>query len=231
MYKGKSFLALIPARGGSKGILRKNIINIEGKPLIQYTIEQAKMSKYMDRVIVSTEDNEIAEISVKLGAEVPFLRSKELAKDNTKTISVVIDLLKKLEEIGSKYDYVVLLQPTQPLRKSFHIDEAIKKIVEIGGESLVSVSEVNEHPILMRTIEEDNTVRSLLGINSTVRRQEFPKIFKVNGAIYINKVSGNFNNETSLNDNKLAYVMDKKYDLDIDEAEDLEILKLRLRKF
>ena len=94
MYKGKSFLALIPARGGSKGILRKNIINIEGKPLIQYTIEQAKMSKYMDRVIVSTEDNEIAEISVKLGAEVPFLRSKELAKDNTKTISVVIDLLK-----------------------------------------------------------------------------------------------------------------------------------------
>ena len=84
MYKGKSFLALIPARGGSKGILRKNIINIEGKPLIQYTIEQAKMSKYMDRVIVSTEDNEIAEISVKLGAEVPFLRSKELAKDNTK---------------------------------------------------------------------------------------------------------------------------------------------------
>ncbi|MED0717297.1 acylneuraminate cytidylyltransferase family protein [Aeribacillus composti] len=229
MYKGRTFLAIIPARGGSKGIPRKNITIINGKPLIQYTIDEAKNSKYLDRIIVSTEDKEIAEVAKKCGAEVPFLRPKELATDNAKTIDALIHAVKELEKRGSKYCYVVLLQPTQPLRKSWHIDEAIKKIVETNEESLVSVSEVKEHPILMRTIGEDGKVKNLMEISSTVRRQDFPTFYKVNGAIYINKINENFTNNTSLNDNKLAYLIDKKYDLDIDEAVDLEFFKLFLR--
>lgn len=228
MYKNKSILGLIPARGGSKGIPRKNIVNVNGKPLIQYTIEAAKESKYLDRIVVSTEDAEIADIAVKCGAEVPFLRPKELARDETKTIDVLLDAVKKLNNLGYKYDYLVLLQPTQPLRKSFHIDEAIEKIIDTNAESLVSVSEVRDHPILMKTIDENSEAKSLLGYRSDVRRQDFRKVYKVNGAIYINILNTNFNKDTSLNDNKLAYIMDKKYDLDIDEPEDLDLLKLRI---
>jgi CMP-N,N'-diacetyllegionaminic acid synthase len=229
MYKGKKFVAIIPARGGSKGIPRKNITIINGKPLIQYTIDEAKNSKYLDKIIVSTDDKEIAEVAMRCGAEVPFLRPKELGTDNAKTIDALIHAVTELEKRGSKYDYVVLLQPTQPLRKSWHIDEAIQKIVNTNEESLVSVSEVKEHPILMRTIGEDGKVKNLMEISSTVRRQDFPTFYKVNGAIYINKINENFTKNTSLNDNKLAYLMDKKYDLDIDEPVDLEFFKLFLR--
>lgn len=228
MYKYKNILAIIPARGGSKGIYKKNIIDVNGKPLIQYTIDAAKKSKYIDRIIVSTDDKEIANIALKCGAEVPFLRSKELAEDHTKTIDVVMDVLKKLDYLGYQYDYMVLLQPTQPLRESFHIDEAIEKIIERNGESLISISEVKEHPILMKIIDENGETRNLLGHRSDIRRQDFQKVYRVNGAIYINKLSERFNNSVSLNDNKLAYIMDKKYDLDIDEPEDLSMLRLRL---
>ena len=228
MYKEKTFLAVIPARGGSKGIPRKNIIDIDGKPLIQYTIDSAKQSKYIDKIIVSTEDKEIADISIMNGVEIPFLRSKELAEDNTRTIDVLLDTIEKLKKLGYEYDYVVLLQPTQPLRKSFHIDEAIEKIVKHNKDSLLSVSEVKEHPILMKIVDDNDEVKSLLGLSSDKRRQDFQKIYKVNGAIYINRLNKNFNKNISLNDNKLVYIMDKKYDLDIDEPEDLNILKLRV---
>lgn len=230
MYKGKRFLAIIPARGGSKGIPRKNIKNINGKPLIQYTIDEAKGSKYLDKIIVSTDDEEIAEVALHCGAEVPFLRPKELAQDGSKTIDTLIHVLKELNSMMDNYNYLVLLQPTQPMRKSWHIDEAIESIIEKDEESLVSVSLVNENPILTRTINKYGTLEKILNINSTVRRQDFPKYYKVNGAIYINKIDSNFNENTSLNDNKLAYVMDKAYDVDIDEEIDIEMFELMLNK-
>jgi len=230
MYKDKTFLAIIPARSGSKGIPKKNIKIIGGKPLIQFTIEESLKSKYIDRVIVSTDDIEIAEISKKCGAEVPFIRPIELASDYSKTIDSLVHAIEKLKLMGSTYDYIVLLQPTQPLRRYWHIDEAIEKIVNLKGSSLVSVSEVKEHPILIREINENGILKNLLRTESTIRRQDFPKYYKVNGAIYINKIDEEFNNNTSLNDNKLPYIMDKKYDLDIDSPLDLEILKILLTK-
>ncbi|MEJ8552660.1 acylneuraminate cytidylyltransferase family protein [Tepidibacter sp. Z1-5] len=226
MYKGKTFLGIIPARGGSKGIPRKNIVNINGKPLIQYTIDESKNSKYLDRIVVSTDDDEIADISKKCGAEVPVLRPKELATDKAKTIDAVIYTIEKLKNHNSEYDYVVLLQPTQPLKKSWHIDEAIVKIVDSDRESLVSISKAKEHPILMRTLEDNGEVKKLIKVNSTIRRQDFPLVYKVNGAIYINKINDNFTKDISLNDNKLAYIMDEKYDLDIDEPIDLKKFEL-----
>ncbi|KHF38715.1 acylneuraminate cytidylyltransferase family protein [Halalkalibacter okhensis] len=229
MYKGSKILAIIPARGGSKGIPGKNIIDVNGKPLIQYTIDAAKGSRYIDKVVVSTDSTEIAEVAKSCGAEVPFLRPDFLASDSAKTIDALVHCVKKLQDCGEKYDYIVLLQPTQPLRTSLHIDEAIMEIINSGVTSLVSISLVKEHPILMRTLNaEKATLSNLLKTPSTVRRQDFPNYYKVNGAIYINSIK-HFNNTISLNDNKHAYIMDQKYDLDIDDYNDLELLRIILK--
>jgi CMP-N,N'-diacetyllegionaminic acid synthase len=228
MYKNKKILAVIPARGGSKGIPEKNIVEVNGRPLIDYTISEALKSKYLDNVIVSTDSEKIAEIAKKCRAEVPFLRPKNLAEDQSKTIDVLINLIYQLTATDIFFDYIVLLQPTQPLRKSFHIDEAIELAIDNEYKSLLSVNLVQEHPILVRTIDNQGRLKNLLNINSTVRRQDFPTYYKVNGAIYINKIDDDFNENTSLNDNQYSYIMDKEYDLDIDEPLDLEVLKIKL---
>jgi len=220
MYKDKHFIAIIPARGGSKGIPNKNIVEVVGKPLIAYTIETALQSKYLDRVVVSTDSEKIACISKDWGADVPFLRPSHLATDNAKTIDTIIHTLEQVEE---KYDYVMLLQPTQPLRRVKHIDEAIEQIVEKNQHSLVSISPVKQHPILMRKIDENGRAISLLGENSTVRRQDFREVYIVDGTIYINKIDENLTSETSLNDNEYVYYTNDN-SIDIDTFDDLEIL-------
>ena len=228
MKKENKILAIIPARAGSKGIKDKNIIDLNGKPLIAYSIEAAKKSKYIDRIVVSTDGEEIARVAKEWGADVPFLRPDYLASDTAKTIDAMVHCIETLKEMGEEYDYVVLLQPTQPLRKAKHIDEAIEQLISSGEESLVSISKVKDHPILIRTLDNTGHVVNLLNTSSTQRRQDFPDYYKVNGAIYINKLNENFNLETSLNDNRLAYVMNEKYDVDIDELLDLKIAELML---
>ncbi|MBD1383011.1 acylneuraminate cytidylyltransferase family protein [Metabacillus arenae] len=227
MYEGKRFLAVIPARGGSKGIPKKNIIELKGKPLIHYTIEAAKSSKFIDDVIVTTDSEEIASVAKEAGAEIPFIRPAELASDTAKSIDVLIHAITELEKAGRFYDYLVLLQPTQPLRLSMHIDGAIEKIVKTGKSSLTSVSPVQEHPILIRSVNESEELEPVLKTSSTVRRQDFPEFYKVNGAIYINKIE-DLTNNTSLNDNQVPYMMEYRYSIDIDELIDLEIAKIFL---
>ncbi|MGX9933546.1 acylneuraminate cytidylyltransferase family protein [Virgibacillus salarius] len=222
MYKGKQILAIIPARGGSKGIPRKNIIPIHNKPLIQYTIDEALLSNYLDEIIVSTDDKEIAQISINLGANVPYLRPEKLAQDHSRTIDTVMHVVEKQKEHGYNYDYVVVLQPTQPLRKHWHIDEAIESVINNNHESLVSVTKVKEHPILMRTINKNNKLENIINKTSTLRRQDFPEVYKVNGAIYINNTA-TLHSNTSLNDNKYSYIMEEKFDLDIDDLKDVEL--------
>ena len=230
MYKDKRFLAIIPARAGSKGIKDKNIIDLCGKPLIAYSIESALKSKYIDRVIVSTDGEKIAKVAKEYGADVPFLRPDYLASDTAKTIDCMMHCIEELYNLGDKYDYVVLLQPTQPLRESYHIDEAIELILKEDEEGLVSICKVKEHPILMRKLNENSRVENLLSISSTQRRQDFKEFYRVNGVIYINKINENLNLNTSLNDNKLAYIMDEKYSVDIDELLDVKIAKLMIKE-
>lgn len=225
MYKNNRIFALIPARGGSKGIPKKNIKEVKGRPLIDYTISEALKSSYLDYTMVSTDTNEIAEIALECGAQVPFLRDESLASDEAKTIDVMVDAVRKLGEIEGTFDYVVLLQPTQPLRTAGHIDAAIEEVVDKPLDSLIGVNEVEEHPILMRTINGNNELENVLDTGSTVRRQDFDTYYKVNGALYINKLGENFNSSTSLNDNKHPFIMDKKYDLDIDEPKDLKLFE------
>ena len=230
MKKTNKILAIIPARSGSKGIKNKNIINLNGKPLISYTIESALKSKYIDDVIVSTDGVEIKNISLEYGAKVPFMRPKCLATDTSKTIDTVIYCIEEMKKLGFEYDYVVVLQPTQPLRQAYHIDEAINMLLDSGKDSLVSVSKVDNHPLLIRRIDDKKILYKLINENSTKRRQDFEDYYKVNGAIYINKINENLNLDTSLNDNELGYIMDKKFDVDIDENLDIEIAKLLIEK-
>lgn len=222
MYKDQQILAIIPARGGSKGIPNKNIIDLCGKPLIAYSILAAKASRYIDDIVVSTDSQEIEAVALEYGAAVPFLRPAELASDTAKTIDCMIYTIQKLAEQGKHYSYVVLLQPTQPIRKDGAIDQAISTLLESSEDSLVSVTRVSEHPILMRTITKEGTLKSLLPISSTVRRQDFPDVYRVNGSIYINRIDDSFNSSTSLNDNLLPFFMETEYSIDIDSYEDLK---------
>lgn len=222
MYKDQRILAIIPARGGSKGIPNKNITNLCGKPLIAYSILAAQTSQYIDDIIVSTDSEQIRDTSVEYGASVPFLRPAALASDTSKTIDCMIYTINELKKQGQHYDCVVLLQPTQPIRKEGMIDEAISLLLDSTEDSLVSVTTVTEHPILMRTITKEGTLKSLLPISSTVRRQDFPDVYRVNGSIYINRINSHFNFSTSLNDNLLPFFMEEAYSIDIDSYEDLK---------
>ncbi len=229
MIRGRKIIALIPARGGSKGIKDKNIVLLKGKPLIQYSIDAAKNSKYIDRIIVSTDSKKIAEVAKSLGAEVPFLRPVELASDNSKTIEVVLHAVHWLEDNQSSYDALVLLQPTQPLRTSGDIDDAIEKYLNNGENSLVSVCKVSDNPILIRTIDDSGLLVNLLDRNSTIRRQDMPEYYKVNGAIYINKIE-NLKVETSFNDNTVPYIMREDHSVDIDDISDLDMAEWIMSK-
>lgn len=219
--------AIIPARGGSKGIKNKNIKLFCGEPLISYAINAAKKCVYIDKVFVSTDSIEIAEISAKCGAEVPFMRPVELASDTSKTIDAIVYTIEKLRSMNEHFDVLVLLQPTSPLRNYLNITEALEKFVEFSCRGLVSVNEVEENPILFRTIEE-GLLKKLLQVNSTVRRQDMPTYYKVNGAIYINLVE-EIDSNLSFNDNKVAYIMDTKQSVDIDTIEDFEYAENLMR--
>lgn len=232
MINHQKILALIPARGGSKGIPRKNIIGLCGRPLIGYTIEAGLKSRYIDTVMVSTDDREIAEVSRACGAEVPFLRPAELASDTAKTIDAVLYAVRTLREAGKAFDVLVLLQPTEPLRTAKDIDAALEKYFACGEKALVSVSEVDDHPILTRTIEETpegERLKPLLEGSSTCRRQDMPAYYRVNGCIYINPVR-ELEESTSFNDNPVPFVMEKSHSVDIDEMSDLALAEYWLKK-
>lgn len=230
MFGKQKILALIPARGGSKGIKDKNIISLAGKPLIAYSIEAAKKSKYIDSIVVTTDSEKIAEVAKRYGARVPFLRPAELAADTSKTIDAVLHAIKTLKTMGENYDTLVLLQPTQPLRTTDDIGKAIELYYESGENGLVSISSVDDSPLLIRSIDEDGKLINLLSQNSTCRRQDMPNYYKVNGCIYINKID-EINENTSFNDNKVPFIMDKEHSIDIDELSDLWMAECYLKNY
>lgn len=229
MFKNKRILALIPARGGSKGIKNKNIVNLCGKPLIAYTIEAAKKSAYIDEIIVSTDSEEIKKVSQGYGASVPFTRPYEFSTDTATTLDVVLHVMDFIKQVQDDYNTLILLQPTSPLRTYSDIDMAIEKHFLHDELGLVSVSEVNDNPILIRTVNDDEILVPFLERNSTCRRQDMPRYYRVNGCIYINKIQ-DINSKTSFNDNKLAYIMPKEHAVDIDELIDLSVAEYYLKR-
>lgn len=220
MFQNDRILALIPARGGSKGIKGKNIYELHGKPLIAYSIEAAMQCRYIDKTVVTTDSPTIAEVAKKYGAEVPFMRPDEFAKDTSPTIEAVMHAIRELKRQGEEFDVCVLLQPTSPLRLAEDIDNSVQTFYKWGGVSLLSVSEVRDHPILIRSISEDGTLKRLLDVSSTCRRQDMPKYYRVNGAIYINRID-ELRDDTILNENKIPYILPYERAVDIDEPDDI----------
>ena len=226
------FLAIIPARSGSKGIKDKNITNFFHKPLIYWTIQSAKKCKLIDKVIVSTDSKKIKDISIKYGAEVPFLRPKRYSGDEAKTLDAINYTVKKLEKDKNYFaDYIITLQPTSPLRKKKNIEEAINMILnDKKADSLVSCVNV-PHKFLPESLMklDGKYLRNYSNKNKRTRRQDKKKLIARNGAaIYITK---NKNiNKYILGGKILPYFMDYKNSIDIDTKEDLEIARL-FKKF
>ncbi|OGV13388.1 MAG: acylneuraminate cytidylyltransferase [Stygiobacter sp. RIFOXYA2_FULL_38_8] len=227
MINGKTVLAIIPARGGSKGIPRKNIKMLAGKPLIAWTIEEGKKSKYIDRFILSSEDEEIIKVAKEWGCEVPFIRPKELAQDETPGIVPVIHTINILTE---KYDYVCLLQPTSPLRKVWHIDKCIEKCINMETSSCIGVQEVDKHPYLMHKINKLGSLEPLFKKVQLTRRQDADKIYAVNGAIYFAKSDFILNQKSFVGQNTSAFLMDKISSIDIDDMSDFQYADYLLKR-
>lgn len=221
MYKNKRILALIPARGGSKGLPGKNILPFHGKPLIAWTILQALAGKYLDKVLVSTDDEKIATISRKYGACVPFLRPKKLATSKSNMIDVVLHSLNFLAQRGEDYDMVILLQPTSPLRTSKDIDKAIELFFEKKASSVISVCPSEHHPWWSVSLRQNSKIEKFLG-NAHKNRQELPRFYRLNGAIYLNGVSSFKKERIFIGKNTYAYVMPAERSVDIDSRIDFD---------
>lgn len=224
-------LAIIPARGGSKGVPRKNIKYLNGKPLISYTIEAANSSKYIDKIVVSTEDEEIKEISLKYGAEIPFLRPKELANDKSPSIDSILYTVKRLKEEYNYFsDYVCLLQCTSPLRNERHIDEAFLKLKETNMDAVVSVCEAEVNPYWSNVFKGDKIEYFLEEGKNITRRQDLPNVYRMNGAIYIIKTEVLIKTKTFEPKNLTGYIMDDYSSVDIDTALDFKIAELIMKE-
>jgi len=232
VINNKRILAVIPARGGSKRLPRKNVLNFAGKPLIAWSIEAALQSKYIDRVVVSTDDNEIAKVSKQYGADVPFMRPPELARDAATSIDTVLDAIRQLENMGDVYHYVLLLQPTSPLRGVKDIDGAVLQLDSRIDSAVVSVCESEHSPAWSNTLPED---RSMVGFISedlvNIRSQDLPNYYRLNGAVYISSIDvlTSMSSPSFLQQDKVsAFVMPQERSIDIDSIQDFRLAQITL---
>lgn len=227
MIKGKTVLAIIPARGGSKGISYKNIRVVGGIPLVAWTIAEAKKSEYIDRLILSSDDKKIIDVAKQFGCEVPFIRPPNLALDETPGIAPVLHAIEALHD----YDYIVLLQPTSPLRTVQDIDGCIELCLEKNANSCISVTEPDKSPFWIYTIDSENCMSPLLDqIDSNARRQDLPKAYVLNGAVYVAQTGWIKNNKTFISPTSVAYYMPKERSLDIDTEYDLQLVDFIIGK-
>jgi len=229
-----NILGFIPARGGSKGIPQKNIRPLAGKPLIAYSIESAVESK-VDKVFVSTDSREIAEVAVDYGAEVPFLRPGYLARDESVIEGALADTLNRLRSLeGYEPDIIVLLQPTSPLRKARHIDESVELLLKESADTVVSVSEPMEHPGEMVFWDDEGVFHFFLetiGVTEKTQRQEFPKNHFLNGALYTFSMQIFEATCSRFGGKVIPLVMRQIDSIDIDTIDDFLIAEAIIRHF
>jgi CMP-N-acetylneuraminic acid synthetase len=232
-----SLLALIPARGGSRGIARKNIRPFLGKPLLAWTIEAANASGLFERIVVSTDDEEIAQAARSAGANVPFLRPAELATDDAPTVVAVQHALRWLADHDRwTPEAVMVLEPTAPARRAFHIQEAAALLQRPGVDSVASVSEVPHHFTASKLLQlrPDGTMAGLNGTpiaRMTHRRQELEKTYAFNGLIFACRAALVMQDPPTLwGERVIGYVVDRKYGVDLDEPDDWGWGEMRLRK-
>ena len=216
----KRILAIIPARSGSKGLKDKNIKMLNGKPLIAYTIESALKSEIFTDVLVSTDSEEYKKIAETYDAWVPFLRPKELAEDITTTNDVIENVLLTLEKMGKKYDDFMILQPTSPLRDEDDIKEAVKLFLDKDANSVVSMCECEHSPLWCKALDEDRKLDGFLKNINGLGRQQLNRYYRLNGAIYLSRVSYFLKYKDLYKNNSYAFVMKKENSIDIDDMFD-----------
>ena len=225
-----NILAIIPARGGSKGIPDKNIREFCGKPLIAYSIDCGKKSKHITRTIVSTDSQKIADISIEYGAEVPFLRPLELAQDESKVVDAIVHTLEKLKsDEGYVPDYIVLLQTTSPLRLPEDIDAALERCFEREADAVVSLCQTEQ---LLYTIDNADrlTLVSSEEFLKTTNRQQLEKTYKLDGSmVYAIKTQAFLEQKTFLPKNLVGYVIPRWRAVDLDEPEDFVVGELMMK--
>ncbi|RJR49543.1 MAG: acylneuraminate cytidylyltransferase family protein [Desulfobacteraceae bacterium] len=230
---GQEVLGVIPARGGSKGVPRKNIRPLCGVPLIAYTIRAAQACPRLSDVVVSTDDQEIQKIAVEQGASAPFLRPPELATDRALSIATVQHAVREMESRrGRSYDYVAMLQPTTPLRTADDLTEALTRLIESGADGIISIIDVdNWHPMKMKRLLGDRLVDYEKPPVENPPRQILPTVYMVNGAIYATKRDVLMNRGTFQGDYCLGYVMPSERSVNIDSQLDFlmaeHLLKMR----
>lgn len=213
-------LAIIPARGGSKGIKRKNLIDFNGKPLLQWTIDAALNSNYINDVVVSSDNDEILSLANNNKGLITLKRPKELAEDNSRTEPVLKHTLESLSK--TDYSHIILLQPTSPLRTVEHIDEAFKLLNKSNANSLISVCIIEDHPFKSFKLDENGFLEGIINNDYPFSpRQKLPKTVRANGAIYIIKVEDFLEKKSLLTNQTTFFEMSKENSLDIDTIEDL----------
>lgn len=228
MEEKKRILGLIPARGGSKGLPGKNIKSLLGKPLIAWTIEQAQKSTCFDRIFVTTDSEEIAEVSRRYGVEVPFLRPTALAADESPTADAVIHVLEEWKERGERFDYIALLEPTSPLRRDRDIDRSIRLLLENPAvDSLISVGEVHmEHPLIVKKISENGFVTPYLQDGAPIhQRQQADKAYFPYGVLYICRTEVYKRERTFYTKKTIPFYIERWQNYEVDDALDFLIVE------
>lgn len=226
MRLGNKILAIIPARGGSKGIPGKNIVSLLGKPLIAWTIEAAKACSFIDKLVVSTDDTDIASISKQFGVEVPFIRPGRLATDQSNATEVILHCIEWFEKKHEYYDLILFLQPTSPLRTGLDIKNAIEQLFKLNAKSIISVCETEHHPFWANQLPEDLCLKDFIKSNVNVNRQELPKFYRLNGALYLSYIDYFKNNNSFWGMETYAYIMNKTNSVDIDSMIDLRLAEI-----
>ena len=227
-----NILGIIPARGGSKSVPRKNIALVYGRPLIAYTIEAARQSQRLTHYLVSSEDQEIIRVAKELGAPVPFVRPAELATDEAPTLPVVQHAVREMESRNRiLYDIIVLLQPTTPMRRPEDIDAAVDKLVATGADSVISVCDVGAyHPARMRQIVDDRLVDlPIHEPKEMLRRQDLPPVYIRNGAIYAVRRDVVMNQNSMVGQVSRPYIMPEERSVNVDSKLDLLLAEILLR--
>jgi CMP-N,N'-diacetyllegionaminic acid synthase len=219
MIARKSVIAVIPARGGSKGLTRKNLRPVAGKPLIEWTFKAAAESRFIDRIILSTDDPEISAWATELSCEVPFRRPDHLATDDASSIDVVCHAVNEV----AGYDIVVLLQPTSPLRSAADIDAALSTMERSSAPACVSVRKADDHPYLVFSVSESGVLMAYVPDRpvGVTRRQDLPPAWCLNGAVYCARIPWLLEKRTFVSSETVPYIMKRDQSIDVDDYEDL----------
>jgi CMP-N-acetylneuraminic acid synthetase len=224
-------LAIIPARAGSKRLPKKNSKLLFNKPLVEWTIEAAKQSKALTDILISTDCKDIAKIAEECGLPVPFLRPKEYSSDQSTAIDVIEHAISYLKSMKKRYDYIVWLQPTSPLRTAEDIDGAIATLMNKNADAVISVCECDHSPLWSNTINTDASMDNFLSpfVKNNPRSQALPDYFRLNGAVYIARTDKLLQERSFfLDTNVFAYKMSKESSIDIDSHLDFKLAGLLL---